>query len=159
MLLHKIDDPNVILETITSQKTYLSVKRLEKTVEESPPKKQLKTKVPDLDRPYKNYSDFTRETFIDRMIEKPEERGLVTKVANNLNINYRTALRWWNSYKETEEIPYKKSEENSGPKSSFTAKHNEYLQGLLDNYPQLFSDDIMKSLTENLKASLSQSRN
>ncbi|CEP13721.1 hypothetical protein [Parasitella parasitica] len=73
------------------------------------------------------------------MIEKPEERGLVTKVASDLNINYRTALRWWNSYKETEET-----------KSSFTAKHNnEYLQGLLDEDPQLFSaDDIMKSLTE-----------
>ncbi|ORE13001.1 hypothetical protein BCV71DRAFT_76391 [Rhizopus microsporus] len=147
-VLTQIDDPNVILETITSQKTYLSVKRLEKTVKESPPKKQPKTKVPDLDRSYKNYSDLTRETFIDRKIEKPEERGLVTKVANDLNINYRTALRWWNSYKETEEIPYKKSEENSGPKSSFTTKHNEYLQGLLDNDPQLFSDDIMKSLTE-----------
>jgi transposase len=147
-VLTQVDDPNVILETITSQKTYLSVKRLEKTVEESPPKKQPKTKVPELDRSYKNYSDFTRETFIDRMIEKPEERGLVTKVANDLNINYRTALRWWNSYKETEEIPYKKFEENSGPKSSFTTKHNEHLQGLLDNDPQLFSDDIMKSLTE-----------
>ena len=84
------------------------------------------------------------------MIEKPEERGLVAKVANDLiNINYRTALRRWNSYKETEQNPYKKSEENSGPKSSFTTKHNEYRQGLLDNDPhQLFSDDIMKSLTE-----------
>lgn len=106
-VLTQIDDPDVILETITSQKTYLSVKRPEKTVEESSPKKQPKAIVPDSDRSYKNYSDFTRETFIDRMIEKPEERGLVTKVASDLNINYRTALRWWNSYKETEEIPYK----------------------------------------------------
>ncbi|KAG2222431.1 hypothetical protein INT45_009443 [Circinella minor] len=82
------------------------------------------------------------------MLEKPEERGLVAKVARHLNINYRTALRWWNHYKETEAIPYRKSEENSGPKSSLTTKHNEYLQSLLDNDPQLFSDDIMESLTE-----------
>lgn len=162
-VLTQIDDPNVILETITSQKTYLSVKRPEKTVEESPPKKQPKTKVPDSDRSKKNYSDFTRVTFIDRMIEKPEERRLVAKVANDLNINYRTALRWWNSYKDTEGIPsYKKSEENSGPKSSLTTKHNEYLQGLLDNNPQLFSDDIMKSLTEQFEGftiSMSQLNN
>ena len=75
----------------------------------------------------------------------------MAKAAKDLNINYRTPLRWWNSYKETEEIPYKKSEGNSGPKSSFTTKHNEYLQGLLDNDPQLFSDDIMKSLTKQLE--------
>jgi hypothetical protein len=46
----------------------------------------------------------------------------VAKVVNNLNINYRIALRWWNSYKDTEEIPYKKFEESCGPKSSFTTK-------------------------------------
>ena len=63
-VLTQSDDPNVILETITSQKTYLSVKRPEKTVEESSPKKQLKIKVPDSDRSYKNYSDFTKEAFI-----------------------------------------------------------------------------------------------
>jgi DNA invertase Pin-like site-specific DNA recombinase len=51
-------------------------------------------------RLYNNYSDFTREAFIDRMLENPQERGLVTKVAEDLNINYRTALRWWNYYKD-----------------------------------------------------------
>ncbi|KAI7890980.1 uncharacterized protein EV154DRAFT_397260, partial [Mucor mucedo] len=75
-VLIQIDDPILIPKTATSQKTYLSVKRLEKTVEESSPKKQQKTKVPDLDRLYKNYRDFTRETFMCRMIEKSKERGL-----------------------------------------------------------------------------------
>lgn len=126
----------------------MSVKRPEKTAGELSSEKQLKLKVPGSNKTYNHYSDFIRESFIDRMLEKPEERGLVAKVARDLNINYRTALRWWNQYKETEEIPYKKSEENSGPKSSFTTKHNEYMQGLLDNDPQLFSDDIMKSLAE-----------
>ncbi|ORE10386.1 hypothetical protein BCV72DRAFT_314494, partial [Rhizopus microsporus var. microsporus] len=37
---------------------------------------------------------------------------------------------------------------NSGPKSSFTTEHNEYIKGLLDNGPQLYSDDIINSLTE-----------
>jgi hypothetical protein len=67
-------------------------------------------------KPYNDYSDFTRETFIDRMLESPQEHGLVAKVARNLNIKYRTALRWWHIYEETEEIAYKKSEQNSGPK-------------------------------------------
>ncbi|KAG1446980.1 hypothetical protein G6F46_011592 [Rhizopus delemar] len=51
-------------------------------------------------------------------------------------------------YKETEEVAYKKSEQNSGPKSSFTTEHNEYIKELLDNDPQLYSDDIINSLTE-----------
>ncbi|KAI7891060.1 uncharacterized protein EV154DRAFT_421023 [Mucor mucedo] len=147
-VLTHVNDPNVVLETTASQKTYLSVKCPEKTAEELSSKKQPKPKVPDSDKTYNYYSDFTRETFIDRMLEKPEERGLVAKVTKGLNSNYRTSLRWWNQYKETEEIPNKKPERNGGSKSSFTTKYNEYLQGLLDNEPQLFSDDIMKSLTE-----------
>ncbi|KAI9331312.1 hypothetical protein BD770DRAFT_333631, partial [Pilaira anomala] len=64
----QIDDPVLIPKTTTSQKTFLSVKRPEKTVEESSPKKQQKNKVPNLDRSYKNYRDFARETFMCRMI-------------------------------------------------------------------------------------------
>ena len=97
---------------------------------------------------YNDYSDFTRETFIDCMLESPKEHGLVAKIARNLNIKYRTALRWWHIYEETEEIAYKKSEQNSCPKSSFTIEHNKYINELLDNDPQLHSDDIIKSLTE-----------
>ncbi|CEG84944.1 hypothetical protein RMATCC62417_18685 [Rhizopus microsporus] len=82
------------------------------------------------------------------MLENPQERGLVAKVARDLNINYRTALRWWNYYKETEEVAYKKPEQNSGPKGSFTTEHNEYIKELLDNDLQLYSDDIINSLTE-----------
>lgn len=120
-VLIQIDDPILIPKTTTNQKTYLSVKRLEKTVEESSPKKQQKTKVPDLDRLYKNYRDFTRETFMCRMIEKSKERELVAKVTIGVNINYYTALRWRNSYKKkTEEVLYKESKENSDTRSSFT---------------------------------------
>lgn len=38
-------------------------------------------------------------------------------------------------YNKTEEIAYKKSELNSGSKSSFTAAHNEYISKLLDDIP------------------------
>lgn len=34
---------------------------------------------------------------------------------------------------ETEEVAYKKSEQNSGPKSLFTTENNEYIKGLVDN--------------------------
>jgi transposase-like protein len=114
----------------------LSVKRSEKIAEESSVRKQSKpTKLKLPVRLYNNYSDFTRETFIDRMLENPQERGLVAKVARDLNINYRTVLRWWNYYKETEKVAYKKSEQNSGPKSSFTIEYNKYIKELLDNDP------------------------
>ncbi|KAG2236674.1 hypothetical protein INT48_000671 [Thamnidium elegans] len=124
-VLTQIDDPNIVLETITNRGTYLSAKR-----------------------PRKSYCDTTRESFIDRMLEQPQERGLVAKVARELNVKYRTALNWWHIYEETEGVPYKNSEKNSGPKSSFTTEHNEYITKLLDNDPQIFADDIINSLTE-----------
>lgn len=77
----------------------------------------------------------------------------MAKVAKDLNINYRTALRWWKCYERTGEVAYKESEQNSGPKSSFTTEHNEYIKELLDNDSQLYSDDIINSLTERFEDS------
>jgi hypothetical protein len=95
-VLTHVDDPNIVLETITSQQTYLSVKRPEKIAEESSVKKQSKpSNLKPSVKLYNNDSDFTREMFIDRMLENPQERGLAVKVARDLNSNYRTALRWW----------------------------------------------------------------
>ncbi|KAI8064108.1 hypothetical protein BDF21DRAFT_347082, partial [Thamnidium elegans] len=51
----------------------------------------------------------------------------VAKVARDLNINYCIVLRWWKYYQRVEEVVYKKSEQNSDPKSSFTTEHNELL--------------------------------
>jgi hypothetical protein len=42
-VLTHVDDPNIVLETITSQQTYLSIKRPEKIAEESLIRKQPKT--------------------------------------------------------------------------------------------------------------------
>ncbi|CAO3657190.1 unnamed protein product [Mucor hiemalis] len=78
------------------------------------------------------------------MLENPQE----PKIARDLNINCRAALRCWKYYEGTEEIANKKSKQNSGPKSSFTTEHNEYIKELLDNDPQLYSDEIVNSLTE-----------
>lgn len=47
------------------------------------------------------------------MLEQPQERGLVAKVARELSVKYRTALNWWHIYEETEGVPYKNSEKNS----------------------------------------------
>ena len=159
-VLTQADDPNIVLETITSRETYLNTKRPEKSSDESSAKKQLKSS--NLSPPVKSYSDygdFTLETFIDRMLESPQEHGLVAKVARNLNIKYCIVLRWWHVYEETEEIAYKKSEQNSSPKSSFTIEHNKYINELLDNDPQLYSDDIIKRLTERFEGfSISKSQ-
>ncbi|KAG2215202.1 hypothetical protein INT46_001478 [Mucor plumbeus] len=95
-VLTHVDDPSIVLETITSRQTYLGVKRPEKFVEQSSVKKQSKpSKLKPSVKLYNNDSDFAREMFIDRMLENPQERGLVVKVARDLNSNYRTALRWW----------------------------------------------------------------
>ncbi|KAI8094515.1 hypothetical protein BDF21DRAFT_96156 [Thamnidium elegans] len=70
-VLTYVDDPKIVLETITSRQTYLSVKR---------PKKNL-LKGSQL---YNNCSDFTRETFIDCMLEDPQERGTGDQVCKGL---------------------------------------------------------------------------
>ncbi|KAG1607144.1 hypothetical protein G6F46_012510 [Rhizopus delemar] len=148
-VLTQIDDPNIVLETITNRETYLSAKRPEKATGEPSVTKPLKSSnLTKSTKSYSIYSDTTRESFIDRMLEQPQERGLVAKVARELNVKYRTALNWWHIYEETEGVPYKNSEKNSGPKSSFTTEHNEYITKLLDNDPQIFADDIINSLTE-----------
>jgi hypothetical protein len=73
------------------------------------------------------------------MIEVHEERGNITMFARELVIDPRTAERWWKSYKKTGEVPYKKSKINSDPKSSITAKHEEHIERLIDQDPQLFA--------------------
>ncbi|KAG1186008.1 hypothetical protein G6F46_009150 [Rhizopus delemar] len=101
--------------------------------EEVSAKKQPRSKKSRQASSCKNDSDFTRETFIDRMLEQPVERGVVSRVANHLNIHSRTALRWQHLDNETEQMAYKRSEQDDGPKSTFTAVHNAYIYELLDN--------------------------
>jgi hypothetical protein len=61
--LTHVDDPNIVLETITSRQTYLSAKHPEKIAEELSVKKQSKpSKLKSSVKLYVNYSDFTRET-------------------------------------------------------------------------------------------------
>ncbi|KAI8876125.1 hypothetical protein K501DRAFT_279703 [Backusella circina FSU 941] len=118
-VLTEATDPNTILETITSTKRYLANKPAEKNIVD----------------------------FIDRMIENPEEKGNITRFSKELLINPRTAERWWKTYKKTGEVPYKKSKNNGGPKSTFTAKHEDYIKNLMTDDSQLFADDIIEKLT------------
>ena len=105
-----VSDPNIVLENITSREKYLNAKCPEKSRVPTSTKKQSKHEELRKATSYKNYNDLTRETFIDRMLEQPVERGVVSRVAKDLNINYRTALKWWYLYNGTEEVAYKKSE-------------------------------------------------
>jgi hypothetical protein len=90
-VLTEISDPNVILETITSQKSYLSLKPAEKetTAKDSTKKGYNSGQESSV---YKDYNNQTKEIFIDRMIEGPTERGKVTLHAKDLGINPRTAM-------------------------------------------------------------------
>lgn len=82
-VLTQIKDPNIVLESLTTQKLYLSTPR--PSVSKSLVKKETaepaanKSKSPAAQ--HTEYSDNTRETFIDRMLESPEERGKATRFA------------------------------------------------------------------------------
>jgi dsRNA-specific ribonuclease len=132
-VLTEISDPNVVLETITSQKSYLSLKPAEKeTTAKDMTKKAVEVVKPTGSSIYKDYNDQTREVFIDRMIEGPLERAKVTLHAKDLGINPRTAMRWWNHYQETGKVAYKKSQRNSGRPNSFTPEHEQYIQQIVE---------------------------
>lgn len=86
-MLTEITNSNVVLKTITSQKSYLSLKPAEKgattkdmainTIEVV---KSVGSNI------YKDYNDQTREVFIDRTIESPMGRGKVT--LTNTQVQY-----------------------------------------------------------------------
>ncbi|KAG2229910.1 hypothetical protein INT48_008285 [Thamnidium elegans] len=77
----------------------------------------------------------TREKFIDRMIEGPVRRGRVA------------------------EIPYKKSEKNVGRPSSFSGEHEQHIEEIVEQNPQICADDIIDSLTHKFEGfSISKSQ-
>ncbi|KAI8060412.1 uncharacterized protein B0P05DRAFT_477956, partial [Gilbertella persicaria] len=77
-VLTQITDPNVVLETIATQSSYLEAR---KSIEERNVKKSNDVEPKAATKPklkqsmYNDYSDNTREVFIDRMLESVEERG------------------------------------------------------------------------------------
>lgn len=75
---------------------------------------------------------------MNRTLENAEVRERIIRFAKKLDIEPRTARRWWEcSQKKKKEVPYKLLEKNAGRKSSFTLEHKEYIQNLLDEDPQL----------------------
>lgn len=97
---------------------------------------------------YNDYSDHTREMFIDRMLESAEERGRIVRFAKELGVEPCTVRRWWKRYQETNEVPYKLSKNNVGRPSSFSTEHETYIRELLDKDPQLYSEDIISELSK-----------
>lgn len=148
--LTQVTDPNIVLETVTNRKSYLSnLNPVPKTI----PKEKItnhKPKKPVPKTVYNDYSDrTTREMLIDRMIESPEERGRAARFARELGINEQTAQRWQKQYQKTNEVPYKKPRAN-GLESLFKSEHQEYVRKLLDEDPQLYSVDIIDKIAEQL---------
>ncbi|GAA5809182.1 hypothetical protein MFLAVUS_002587 [Mucor flavus] len=93
-VLTEINGPNVVLETITSQKFYLDLKPVEKETTVKDITKKAVEVVEVVDRStYKDYNDQTREVIINQMLESPMERGKTTLHAKDLGINPRTAMR------------------------------------------------------------------
>ncbi|CAO3645236.1 unnamed protein product, partial [Mucor hiemalis] len=103
-------------------------------------------KVVKLTKKYNSYTDKEQEKFIGLMIEAPEERGNIAKFSKQLAINPRTAERWWKSYQTSGEVSYKKTA-NIGPKSSITAEQEEHIERLIEQDPQIVTEDIIDDLT------------
>ncbi|KAI9004282.1 hypothetical protein CLU79DRAFT_806797 [Phycomyces nitens] len=132
-VLTKVNDPNIVLETLTNQKTYLDQKPLEKLVVDKVTngvKSENRTTTVSV---YTNYSDKEREQFIDKMIECAQEKGAAARVARSMGINVRNAQRWW-------------KHEMKGRPSNFTEEHDSFLIELIDNDPQIIVSDIMEML-------------
>ncbi|CEP13855.1 hypothetical protein [Parasitella parasitica] len=105
------------------------------------------------------YDDHTSEKFIDRMIEGPVRRGRVAEVARQFGIAYNTVNRWWKLYNETGETPYKKSEKNVGRPSSFSVGHEQHIEEIVQQNPQICADDIIDSLVHKFEGfSISKSQ-
>ncbi|KAG0747001.1 hypothetical protein G6F57_007204 [Rhizopus arrhizus] len=150
-VLTQITDPNVVLEIIATQSSYLEARksieeRNVKKIDDVEPKAATKPKLKQ--NMYNDYSDNTREVFIDRMLEIAEERGRIVRFAKELDVEPRTARRWWKRYQETNEVLYKLSKNNVDRPSSFTTEHETYIRELLDNDPQLYSEDIIGELSK-----------
>lgn len=83
---------------------------------------------------------------MNRTLENAKVREKIIRFAKKLDIEPRTARRWWERSQKEKEVPCKLLENNAGRKSSFTLEHKEYIQNLLDEDPQLCTEDIIDSL-------------
>ncbi|KAG1092608.1 hypothetical protein G6F42_019158 [Rhizopus arrhizus] len=125
-VLTEVNDPNIVLETLTNQKTYFDQKPLEKLVVDKVTNGVKSEKRTTTVSVYTNYSDKEREQFIDKMIECAQEKGAAARVARSMGINVRNAQKWW--------------------KHTFTEEHDSFLIKLIDNDPQIIVSDIMEML-------------
>jgi hypothetical protein len=134
-VMSTVDDPNIVLKTLTNHSSYMENKPLERATE---PKKSTTAKPVKVAQKRTNadYSISQRVAFINRMIESPEGQRFAAVVRKELGIKARTTQRWWRSYEETGEIPIKKSTRNPGRPSNFTEEHKAHVLNFIDNDPQ-----------------------
>lgn len=85
------------------------------------------------------------------MIESVRQRGMTAKAGRELGINERFAQRWRREYKDSEEYPYKKSVLNNGREKASTQEHDQHIRKLIDKDPQIFTDNVVDSLTMNFE--------
>lgn len=85
------------------------------------------------------------------MIESVRQRGMTAKAGRELGINERFAQRWRREYKDSEKYPYKKSVLNNGREKASTQEHDQHIRKLIDKHPQIFTDNVVDSLTMNFE--------
>ena len=87
--LTQITVPNVVLETVATQSSYLDAR---KSIEERNAKKRddVDPKAATKSKSKQN----TKEVLIDQMLKRAEERGRRARFAKELSVEPRTARRW-----------------------------------------------------------------
>ncbi|KAG0747692.1 hypothetical protein G6F16_007295 [Rhizopus arrhizus] len=156
-MLTEISDPNVVLETITSQKSYLSLKPAEK---ETTAKDSIKKAMEVVKKAASTKTTTTKpERYLLTECSRVLRKEKVTLHAKDLGINSRTAMRWWKHYQETGKLAYEKWQRNLGLPNSLTPGHEQHIQQIIEKDSQLCADDIIDSLKqqfEDLKISKTQ---
>ncbi|KAI9471063.1 MAG: hypothetical protein EXX96DRAFT_507510, partial [Benjaminiella poitrasii] len=151
IVLTEINDPNIVLETITSKKQYLENKSPEKIKQKIAKPPKAKKEDNNKSTVYNLYNDNQRINFISKMIDLPLGSRKAAKVARELGINVRTAQRWWSHYLETEELPFKKTTRITGRHSQFTEEPQRFVKQMVVDNPQTTVDEVLENVTSEFK--------
>ena len=90
-ILTQITNPNVVLETIGIQNSYLEARKSIEEKRDMVSDDICTTKLKQKLNMYNSYSDRTREVSIDRVLESAEERERTVRFAKELGVELYTA--------------------------------------------------------------------
>ncbi|CAO3662919.1 unnamed protein product [Rhizopus microsporus] len=149
-VMSTVDNLN-ILEALVNHSSYMKNKPSEKQPTEN---KKSTTSRPVKVSSKKTNADYSinqRTMFIDRIIEMPVGQRYAAVVGKELDVEERTAQRWWRNYEETGKVPIKKSTRNPGRPNNSTGEYKTHVLDLVNDDPQVTVCDVVESLTKSFE--------